>query len=129
MKKDQKIEISKIMALMTDDQQVRLGQAAELYFFQYRNPANVHSIDLPGVTQIDKHFLAGAAWIKADEAKRACGLVEALKFYANTLNWQQAWREDLKDYVPANSDGTSIIERDLGKAATEALRAYEANPK
>lgn len=47
--------------------------------------------------------------------------MEALKFYADAKNHSMAWRPDAEIYVPANSDGTSVIEVDAGKKAKEAL--------
>jgi hypothetical protein len=39
-------------------------------------------------------FIEGAKWSSAFERKRAEGLVEALKFYANKSNWKSVTIED-----------------------------------
>lgn len=54
-----------------------LEKAADKYFFQYRNPAGITPLTLPGVTEIDKHFQTGAHW--AIESELVKGLVEAAK--------------------------------------------------
>lgn len=46
----------------------------------------------------------------------------ALEFYAKELNWTCAYRSDLDEYVPANSEGSSEIEYDKGNIARKALK-------
>ena len=41
---------------------------------------------------------------------RLARAVEALEFYAEPKNWNMCWRDDIKQYVPANTEGSSVIE-------------------
>ena len=51
-------------------------------------------------------------------------LADALEFYGNRLNYECAWRPDLKEYVPANSEGSSEIEQHKWNIAKQALAEY-----
>ena len=66
-----------------------------------------------------------------EQLREACEkLVEALEFYGNRLNYECAWRPDLKEYVPANSEGSSEIEQHKWNLAKQAIAEFrEKFPK
>lgn len=71
------------------------------------------------------HFMDGADWGYLRANNELCAVIDlalvAIKFYADEKMWKLAYRSDLKEFVAANSDGTSVIETDHGAVARTHL--------
>lgn len=106
---------------MTDDQQARLEQAATQYAIHTPVEQICAACGEDTAWPTDKRvFLAGAAWMKADEAKLVVLLVEALR--------EIEQQELVSINCPNGLIGCAVNHRkrtSAGKIAFEALRAYE----
>lgn len=92
-------------------------EAAEKYFFQWRNPAGIEPLTLPGLTEVDKHFLAGRRWTLTEDP-----LVLDLLEECESIMWMQECKCD-EAYASRGMHEPNSIHKELDELK-QTLSAY-----